>query len=114
MCIRDRSYAVEVIQNGCTDTSECMSVVTIGILGNTFAGNIRIYPNPAKNVIHIDFEKEYAGIQIRISDLTGRVIEENQYLRSSQISIPLELPKGLYLIELYSGSDKAVFKIVKK
>lgn len=45
---------------------------------------IKSYPNPASNIIHIDFENKYTGlINMHIMDITGRVVESSFFKKNS-------------------------------
>lgn len=75
---------------------------------------ITVYPNPATSVINIVFEKA-GNCVISLKDITGKTILEKQSnLTSGAIeSINVEnLPKGIYILQLTSGSDITVSKII--
>lgn len=47
------SYAVVLTKNGCSATSTCESVTTLGVNSNEFAKSISMYPNPTNGVTNI-------------------------------------------------------------
>lgn len=49
------SFAVELTENGCVDTSNCVSVASIGLIDNTFSSLYTIYPNPTQGEFTIEF-----------------------------------------------------------
>ena len=61
------SYAVEVTQNSCVDTSACYAVTTVGILENTFNHEIIVYPNPTYGIVKVDLGKVINEFTLRIN-----------------------------------------------
>ena len=70
---------------------------------------VNVYPNPARNIINIEFNKIKS---VEIIDMFGRVISQNQYSGINKVLLNTsELQKGLYLIKV-TNIDK-VAKIEK-
>lgn len=67
------SFAVEVFENGCTDTSACVLITTVGIGENEEMSQINIFPNPATDIINISCEEEIQSITLL--DITGKTIK---------------------------------------
>jgi len=97
------SYAVIVEQNGCSVTSNCVAITTVG-LDDLKAGLFRVYPNPTSTVIHIELEK---ATGIRLMDVTGKLILEENGATVYTIDVT-HLTTGLYIIETAEGA-KAKF-----
>lgn len=76
--------------------------------------SLKIYPNPAKDVIYIDFlnfNKE--NIQLSIYDIFGKTIYQNNILNKNNISLNTsQFTKGIYFIKINSNSYHSVNKIV--
>jgi hypothetical protein len=53
------SYAVEVYNNYCTVLSACENVFTIG-LEEAMQESVQLFPNPADDVLHVQFDKPTA------------------------------------------------------
>lgn len=72
-----------------------------------------IYPNPAQNSVFINVENAFNNpVKIEITDLTGRVIY-NQNLTSNQTEINTSsFSNGLYLINLISNGKKYTQKLI--
>ena len=73
---------------------------------------IKLYPNPANNVINISDLENISDYQIAIFDMTGKLMFEGN--ESTKIDIS-SFNEGVYLVKLYnksSGSSK-VAKFVK-
>ena len=72
-------YVIAEDQNGCISDTATLEV-TIGTTGfNTLFNNsnIIIYPNPVKNIIHVDYNKEFL---MEIYNILGEKIIVPKYL----------------------------------
>lgn len=76
--------------------------------------NFNIYPNPTEKDLHIDLPTVYQSINISITDITGKLIQKQQFQNTSQINLELNSATGLYFLEIASESQKRVFKIIKE
>jgi hypothetical protein len=75
---------------------------------------LNVYPNPVSNCIFIDLPESYDVVYIELQSLYGQVLIRKQYSRIKNISLPLELPSGTYLLTLRNHlNQSAVVKIVK-
>lgn len=84
-------------------------------LGNTnfeFQFNIKLYPNPATSLLYIQSLNNSILDKVCIFDLTGKKILE-QTKNTNQIDVS-NFIKGMYLIEIFSGEDKIVNKLILK
>ncbi|MEM7368729.1 MAG: GEVED domain-containing protein [Bacteroidota bacterium] len=107
-------YAVVVESNGCTDTSACFLMSSVGILDSDFGQNVRIFPNPTHGQFEIDLGGMYQDIQIDITDLRGKTIHQAAALNKESMSIQLEQAAGVYLVTVTADGKSAVFKLLKE
>ncbi|MBN2611413.1 MAG: T9SS type A sorting domain-containing protein [Bacteroidales bacterium] len=74
-------------------------------INNTFSESpgIKIYPNPAIDIIYIDISSYNSAVSIELIDLTGRVLKklENQKIRAD-INLK-NLPSNVYMIRISDG-----------
>ncbi|HEU4719038.1 MAG TPA: LamG-like jellyroll fold domain-containing protein [Bacteroidia bacterium] len=110
----DGSYAVIVMQNSCTDTSNCFSVTGVGIRENTFAGQITVFPNPNNGDFTIDLGATYADAKVIVTDVTGRVVLTQDASGKQVVPVVLNAPAGVYSVEVTAGDHKAVLRLVKE
>jgi hypothetical protein len=78
----------------------------------------KIFPNPARNIMNVQFELPApADVQVKIYDLTGSMVANQQFSASqtgSQKSIDIsKLPAGMYFVKIQAGSLKSVTKLNK-
>lgn len=109
-----RRYAVIVIdQNGCTDTSDCVQLLTVG-MDDPQAEPISIYPNPADDYTIVTLNGRYAGGAINVYDASGRMVQSlNITSEMEQVKIDMsELSKGLYSLQLIAkDGDVRSFRV---
>jgi len=69
--------------------------------------DIKYYPNPMQNVLHIDYDNEISG---KITDLTGKTLIT---INTKDIDVS-SLRAGIYLLDIVSEDKHYVSKIVKE
>ena len=107
-------YAVELTENGCIDTSLCVSIITTGVLENDFGEQLMIYPNPFKTTYTIDLGAVHEEVTITVHDLSGRLIQTVGYSDAQIIDLNLHEPPGVYLLTIESTKSSIVVKLVKE
>jgi len=81
---------------------------------NTFPKPIRAYPNPNSTAtISIDLHQVYSNIKIKLTDLSGRIIQEQVVLQGQRIAINSPRATGMYVLHVQSEHKKAIIKIIK-
>ncbi|GAB0157688.1 hypothetical protein CHRYSEOSP005_29700 [Chryseobacterium sp. Alg-005] len=69
----------------------------------------KVYPNPAKDMVYIEFPNEVKNFKVEVTDMSGRLILNTENETKLNVS---GLAKGAYLVTLKSGDQKAVRKIL--
>jgi Ig-like domain CHU_C associated/Secretion system C-terminal sorting domain len=108
------NYAVLVTLNGCTDTSGCNLINSVGIAESALKDNsILIYPNPTSDLINII--KPYNGnAMVEIRDLTGKVIYSAQSAKElTQLDIRY-LSNGIYFVKITTSEKSSITKLIVK
>ncbi|MBL7924577.1 MAG: T9SS type A sorting domain-containing protein [Bacteroidia bacterium] len=110
-------YTVNVSDGVCSLTSPITDVLVINCSGISENGNelfYRIFPNPATENITLSNPFKHAITQLRITDLTGRLILTESDISSSTIQVQTRhLAKGIYHLEI-RGDKPAVLRFVKR
>ncbi len=76
----------------------------------TVTENFSIYPNPVKDVLH--FKTKERIVKAEVYDLSGRIVRSSGI---TQNAIDLsELPKGNYLIRIYTKDQIIIKKLIKE
>ncbi|MDD3875824.1 MAG: T9SS type A sorting domain-containing protein [Bacteroidales bacterium] len=82
----------------------------VSIFDNLSNQNITIYPNPANDILNIDFNNDIIFSELSVFDLFGRKIINNE-IDSNNKNLKIDvsgLNSGVYFIEFYSGTDLVI------
>jgi len=107
MATANGSYAVIVTQNGCSKTSTCASVSTLGMDAFTKNG-WTIYPNPATEQLFIELTE---AAQMTIIDANGKTIRKEHLKAGTNVLTVSSLTAGVYFLKSSSG---ATVRFVKR
>ena len=110
---RSGNYSVEIKENGCTYTSRCFSILTVGLSENDYAAT-SLYPNPNNGIFTIDLGKNYENTELKVLDISGHLVHSLFLESTNKLKINLNEPAGIYFIELKYGDQEARFKLVIK
>jgi hypothetical protein len=108
------SYAVEIAESGCVDTSACVNITTLGIDKEVFTGQITIFPNPTKGTLSIVSEVEFSSASLSVRNVLGEEVYFKTYSSVNQIDLNLDSPVGVYFIEIVDGNKVAQLKVIKE
>ena len=104
------TYAVVVDNGNCSDTTDCVTITTIG-LGENTAHSIAVYPNPTNGIVYIDLGENLPNQQYVIYTVDGKEVTKGN-TNDQLFSIDLnEQSRGVYFLKLTNMSE--VFEIVK-
>ena len=108
------SYAVEITQNGCVDTSNCENIIITGL--NTLDNNdvIKVYPNPTKGVINVGFKRVTEKVNYKLISIDGRLIDSGIIFDKSIKLNLMNESKGLYFLEIKNDIKITRIKIIKQ
>lgn len=104
------NYRVVIFtESGCVDTSEVYPVTnytnSIGDV-NGLAAQIKVYPNPVKDLVHIDAP---IAVDVLISSIEGKLIREVKGARDIAVE---SLAEGVYFLQLRDPQGQLI-KVVK-
>ena len=106
--IANGDYSVEVTYNSCRDTSNCFTILGVGIDDYKFLINeFDIYPNPTKDVITINGAVNQNEV-LRIYSMNGQLVYE-QLINTLPETIDLSsFENGIYLVHYNSQYKKVI------
>ncbi|MEL6654547.1 MAG: hypothetical protein AAFQ87_27480, partial [Bacteroidota bacterium] len=93
-------YAVEIIKGDCIDTSDCVSVLTVGLEAPSVnASLLKVHPNPSRGLIEVHWE----GVFVPGAKLDVYSIDQKHWgsyvLDRPRRTLDLsDLPAGVYLL----------------
>lgn len=107
-------YAVEVTQNGCTDTSSCYTINNVGIGARESSSAWSVRPNPTDGAFTVRFGERVQDLKVRILDLQGREVHAQEGFQGKELELELDRPDGIYFLQLISGERSELIKVVKE
>ena len=91
------------------DSTGCIEIL-LSVDDEILDNSLKIYPNPTTNILTIE-SKNSAISKVEIYTILGEKIKE---VTSNFGSITTDkLPKGIYIIRIYSGESSIIRKIIK-
>lgn len=98
---------------------ELPSTTTVGVADNKpLTGDLKIYPNPAREVINVQYVNEDTGnTVVEIRNLAGSLVRSqtlgnDQAFGSRTINVA-DLPAGMYILTVRSGDSRTSLKFAK-
>jgi len=109
------NYAVRIVKNGCTDTSDCYPVLSLGITAQKPPLDPVIFPNPSNGKFSIDLGASYEDVEVEITNIAGQNVQKNNYGTAQLLSLEIEGENGLYFLLIRTGDrQQAVLKMLKQ
>jgi hypothetical protein len=106
------TYAVQVTENNCIDTSECITILTVGSQ-HELSNQVLVYPNPSSGILHIEgLQTLKSNARISILDVHGKNIKRIN-LDSKTLNLSKFSP-GLYYLEIVSDGQSHVIEIIRE
>ena len=106
------SYACEITQNGCIDTTACYSVVSVGF--EQYDNSIQVYPNPTNGFISIDLGETYEEVTIDIFDNLGRLVSSEKYKSTKEIETEIVGEPGVYSLKITTQDFTKTISVSKQ
>lgn len=109
--LENGNYAVVLIENGCTDTSQCIEVSTIG-LNEDLSLNLTVYPIPFANELKVDFGGVISEGKLEVFDMYGRNVYTSALSNVESKTLILDLTKGTYALKLILEKQVFIKRII--
>ncbi len=106
------NYAVEIMQDGCMVTSECVMVTVVNTEEVWFADQIDVLPNPTSGAVRLKFEG-LEKVNVRIIEVTGKILLARNDLTGGTADLFLDGPAGLYFVGVEVDGIWGWMKVVK-
>jgi hypothetical protein len=105
-------YAVEINNNNCKDTSNCITVNKLYV-NELNTSRIEIYPNPNNGIFTIKINKNRESSYVELWTMLGQKVEER--IIENNLTNVLDfskLQKGVYLLKLTNQKQIFTQKII--
>ena len=114
------NYSVKLtVTNACGSSDTTIALNSVSMGENILGQNLRLFPNPAKNTLHIELDLAgTADITVRILDMSGKQVMNTVNDKTGErfegnLDIS-ELAQGVYMIEVTDGKYTAVRRLIKE
>lgn len=101
----------------CMDSVELILNVTVSKENELLSGKIKVYPNPVKNLLKIDLDKNLKeNVELILFDMSGKQLISKQIFgeTTSQTTISMEsLGKGVYFLKVKTKTAQTFVKIIR-
>lgn len=105
-------YAVIVTDGECSDTSDCATINSVGLVENSLLNGISISPNPFDNFFTLTFNDQPSNALIEIRDVSGKLVYKGTANKQKE-EISFEGEAGTYFITITINEGQKTHKIVK-
>ncbi len=107
-------YAVQVTNNGCTDTSACVLISEVGLSSENLLQNALLHPNPTRKAVTISLAQQFNDITVQILDIRGKEIRSFKTGNTDTIKVSLvDVEAGCYYILLSAKDQYKQLKVLK-
>ncbi len=109
------SYAVEITDNGCVDTSNCyvLNAIAVGVSENGVINTLKVYPNPSIGSLMIEVDYPLNNVTLSVRNVLGECVYTEHFVSFKKTEISSVIQKGIYFIELRTHSEYYVAKALK-
>ncbi|PLX00909.1 MAG: hypothetical protein C0594_15050 [Marinilabiliales bacterium] len=108
-------YTVEVTdQNMCSNADTIIISVDLCSKINDFnTTQANIYPNPAKNILFIDFPETVTNVEITLWTITGKKVLSEKIMNTKTQKLNISsLQKGMYIIQIKSSKYNTTLPVI--
>ena len=113
VAIENGSYAVEVTQNSCIDTTTCFSITNVSLSEITCNLSASVYPNPSYGNFFVKLVSIYDQETFKIFNIIGKKIYQG-ILVDGINEISIKQPAGTYFIKIETSTSNQVIPIIIK
>lgn len=106
------SYALEVTENNCIDTSKCQSIAFNG-MAKFDQDPINLFYNMASKMIEIRCQYEWGNCLISMYDLAGRNIFQEKISLNQTTEIPIDAPTGQYVLTILEQNGRFFSQLIQ-
>ncbi len=105
------SYAVQINDFGCLDTSTCTLITIIGVEEYNSYTDVNIFPNPTNGLINIE-SFEHVIASFIIYNTLGQQVYSKANINGKVYQVEVDMKSGIYIVELTIDANKKRFELV--
>jgi hypothetical protein len=104
-------YDVTAVYEDCESAPESISPLITGLEDSELAGNIAVYPNPAREMLYIRSSDDIT--HITMMNNVGQVVLNKKVAENNQLEINVEgYEPGLYMIKVETADNLVIEKVL--
>ncbi len=86
---------------------------TTGIIENSFASSINLFPNPATNYLTIALGNNTKKVELTFADITGKIIYTNIATDTQKVEVNTkDFAEGIYVVQIQAADFIATKKLI--
>ena len=87
--------------------------VATGIIENSFASSLKLFPNPADNHLTIDLGSNNKKVEVSVADITGKIIYSTTASETQLVEVNTkDFAEGIYVVQIQAADFIATKKLV--
>ncbi|TND07845.1 MAG: Hyalin [Bacteroidetes bacterium] len=102
--------------SGCTNSAGVIITVNacVGVTEIAGINGLQVYPNPTQGNLQIVLGAEYAKVDLRIAQINGQIVQQEQFSKTSSVNMSLEnLATGIYFLTINADDQVKTVKLIK-
>ncbi|ANQ47440.1 T9SS type A sorting domain-containing protein [Flammeovirga sp. MY04] len=112
--VANGTYAVRISNDVCETLSDCFDM-TITSIDNDCAITPKVFPNPAKELVTIDFGKNYDTVELKLFNPLGSTLINKKLTSRNKYDLGLStFSKGVYIIQLSTPDYSKSIRLIKE
>jgi hypothetical protein len=112
--IANGNYAAIVTENGCTDTSACINISSVGFTEDSSNNNLILFPNPTSGYVTLAQIGIFNNTIVQLMTIDGKKsIIEGNFAGNKWIFDMSDYAAGIYFIEVSQKDKVTRMKVVK-
>ena len=105
------SYKVVVTIGGCSSTSSCVAVNSVGMIEQAGIADLQLFPNPGTGVYTVVLGQQ---ADVTVTNVVGEIVLKQSLVKGHN-SLNIErFANGVYYLSVVSGNRSSVLKVVKQ
>lgn len=97
-----------------TNTATTVHLISTALAETSFENTPIVYPNPSTGHFKIDLGKMYEDLVVTLTDFNGRIIKTASYGNGQLLTLNIEQPSGIYLLQIMAEGKKATVRVINK
>ena len=109
------AWFMRVNEHGCFGTATCDDIITSTETGIDLSLlDIKIYPNPVRDILQITSSAEHPIQQAKLYDLNGKILVHQQSNDPIRLEISVsDFPKGMYVLSLELKGGRILTEMIR-